>query len=310
MPGKASKLLKQPESTVLGLYGRRGSGKSCLAAWYAISAHKAGYPVFFTPESYLKGFGTPLDLDSLVRLDAELQGALVVLDEVQTLLNSRRSMAFASFMLSSWLVQVRKRRCRVIYTTQMPRDVDKRLVDQTDIHAHCRSFNDGETIFALYTDTQGQWSPWLDRHADGMSFDRWANARKTRAGWLRRADQVWPYFDTYAVADLMDILGLDRDRVMRGVQDHEETDKLDLLREEIAVLVGEGVNGIHPGNFSKRLEERRGLRIAPQQLGHLLSELGLPKTPKRTGAWYFLPTPAEIDDWKAGVSTVSNGDAG
>ena len=143
-----------PASIVLGLLGRRGSGKSSVGCYLARSAHRAGVPVYYTPESYLR-FGTPLELDQLVDLDEELTGALVVLDEAHNLFDRRRGMTFATYMLSNWLTQVRKRRCRVIYTAQYGAHLDLRLADQTDLHGFCVPFNAGRTISVTLVDTQG-----------------------------------------------------------------------------------------------------------------------------------------------------------
>ena len=291
-PEKLTPLPVGAQSLVIGLVGRRGSGKSLVAAWLAYERHRAGGKVLFTPSGFLR-FGTPLDLEELVTLDEELQGALVVLDEVHLLLDRRNTMSFASRMLSTWLVQVRKRRCSVIWTTQSGRDIDRRLEFQTDVHGHCESFRDGKTVTVEFVDTQGRWSPGIDR----VPSRYWDSARKRQYRILRRADSVWPLFDTLAVGDLADILGLTRERITDALHGSADTVGEDAVISLIYELSTAGKSAVQPGEMSGLLR-RQGIEAKPPQVGALLGTLGLEKTRTKLGASYLLPEPGDLDAWR------------
>lgn len=109
-------------------------------------------------------------------------------------------------------------------------------------------------------------------------------------------DREWPFFDTYAVADLHEILGLNRERMMagNGTRDVDRDPVEVAVIETLAVLVAAGKEWVRPGELSRMLRTSKGVEAGAPQLGALLGSLGLEKRSNNRGAWYLLPDEAGL----------------
>jgi hypothetical protein len=275
------------------LLGRRGSGKSAGMAWYARSAFEAGKPVFFWPEGFLR-FGTSFDMRDLVSLSDSLDGGLILIDEAHTVMDARRSMSFVSFALSHFITQLRKRKASLLMTTQYGNTLDRRLQDQVDYHGFCSTLNGGRTIQIKWKDTQGRWSP-------PGSGTRAEPPRKRLTVTIRRAQRIWPYYDTYAVASLADVLRIDRESVIGSGRVDKTVTELPIVRQAVIAAVEAGSQWIQPGNFVWTIQETYQLEISPPQLGKYLAGLGLPRTKQSSGTFYQLPPADQLEEWKSGA---------
>jgi len=292
-----SKLPGGSPSTIALLLGRRGSGKSLAAACYAKSTYDLGNPVFYWPKGFLT-FGEPFEMNELVRLDTKISGGLIVIDEAHTAMDSRRAMTFANFALMSFITQLRKRKASLIMTTQFGNTLDKRLGDQVDMHGECSTLDGGRTVLIKWKDTNGQWS------APGAgTSDKIPRKRVNQL--IRRADSIWPFYDTYAVADLVDVLGLTRESIVGKTGGRDPERDASVVREAIIDAVQAGSEWLQPGNFALTIAEKYGLRISGPQLGWVLGELGLPRTKRNTGTYYQLPAREELEAWKTGALVLA-----
>ena len=109
-------------------------------------------------------------------------------------------------------------------------------------------------------------------------------------------DREGPFFDTYAVAKLHDILALDRERVMgrSGSEDAGRDPVEAAVVETLAVLIAAGRVRVRPAELSGILRTGKGVTVKPPQLGALLGSLGLQRGRDNVGAWYELPSEAAL----------------
>ena len=131
-------------SFVMGFFGERGSGKSAVMAYYGIQDWKRGRRIIYYPESFgLKIPGaiglSPRDLGVIPEM---LDGATILIDEIQELLSKFRTNSTLSLQLMSLLRQVRKRGANVIFTSNDPDGINRSVADQTDMHATCQMITD------------------------------------------------------------------------------------------------------------------------------------------------------------------------
>jgi hypothetical protein len=118
------------ESTVFGVLGPRRRGKSLLANYLCGEVAKAGGRVLHRGNL---SFGEVLDVHWLLDQNpAELGNVLVYLDEIQSLLDSRRSASIFATLISHNLIQSGHLGMSIIWTTQFERRVSRDLIDQTD----------------------------------------------------------------------------------------------------------------------------------------------------------------------------------
>ncbi len=118
------------ESTVYGLLGPRRRGKTLFANYLCAEVAAAGGRVLHRGNL---SFGELLDIQWLLDQDpTELSDTLVYLDEIQSLLDSRRSASVFATLISHGLIQSGHIGMSIIWTTQFERRVSKDMIDQTD----------------------------------------------------------------------------------------------------------------------------------------------------------------------------------
>lgn len=289
------KLPQLAPSTIALLLGRRGSGKSAAMACFAKSAYEAGKPVHYWPEGFLK-FGESFEMQDLVKLDRKISGGLICIDEAHTALDNRRSMSFANFALSHFITQLRKRKASLIMTTQFGDTLDRRLQDQVDMHGQCSTIDRGRSVLINWKDTNGQWS----RPGAGQDV---RIPRKRIRQLIRHVDDIWPYYDTYAIADLADVLGLTRESIMGGGGVDTEKE-MKAVRTAVIEAVREGSEWLMPGNFAETINTKHGLNLSSPRLGKYLGELGLPRTKRSAGSYYQLPPLDGLEAWLSGAMVL------
>ena len=310
MPGRRNKTKLMEQAKIYGLLGRRGSGKSLVGCHFCAQAAKKGRRIYFSPPGLLTlgengraGFPPettiPLDLEALVMLDEELTDALIFLDEIQVLLNSRRSMTFGNYMLSNFLTQIRKRRATLLYTSQFAHSLDFNLREQTDVHMQCRALVDGEVIEVMARDTWGTISK--TPFVLNQRMDTRAKALFT----LRHGRSLWHLYDTNAVQSVATTLGITKDAVVSKYHGGQQ-DSIDAaIRSVIYEQVRAGAAMIQPANFASLLARRYGINVSADVLAKALGRIGLPKSEMKNGVWYFLPDLAELQDWMDGIGRAS-----
>lgn len=124
---------------IIGICGLLGQGKTLFLTRIGYYDHKEKRTV---KANYMVSFGelvNPRDL-----LEFELENCTLLLDEINTFLDSRVS-GEAERYLDYFFLQSRKRNVSVIYTAQMIHMVDRRLREITDIFFRANKTNKGFT---------------------------------------------------------------------------------------------------------------------------------------------------------------------
>lgn len=116
---------------ITGIFGDLGSGKSLLASILGIYNHKIGKNVYANYKLEYSEKINPIDL-----LNFELENCALILDEANTILDSRLN-SNANRLLGYFVLQSRKRNVNIFYTAQIAGSVDLRLrlVTSRPIHA-------------------------------------------------------------------------------------------------------------------------------------------------------------------------------
>lgn len=116
---------------VIGIIGPKGSGKTVLLAYLL-------YKDYLSGRSIVSNFDLAFDhkqrnFSELVKLPDFLQNATAGYDEFHLAVDSRRSTSKTNIDFDTFLSQLRKLNCILIYTTQIFEKLDKRVRNQTDI---------------------------------------------------------------------------------------------------------------------------------------------------------------------------------
>ena len=125
--------MEYPISCVLGA---RGSGKTLFMTSLAYAYHKEGkkiyanYHLIDIPYKHIT-------FEELAALPAELNDAIVLLDEIQIGADAYEVFKKSNKMITTFATQLRKRRITLFYSTQVFKMATKRLRDQTNFLMTC-----------------------------------------------------------------------------------------------------------------------------------------------------------------------------
>lgn len=312
----------QADSTVYGLFGDRGEGKSCAMAYMGLRAAAAGRKVLYTPADFDFKYGEAVDLVDLIQMADKLSGATILMDEMQVLLSKWRVATAVSWSLRTFFQQIRKRGCNVYFTTNSPSELDSTLQDQTDYHGYCHRFVDPrcsksplrehltdckDTIMVSFTDTQGTHG----LVADPLS----GNKRRKRGRWyVHPALPIYTTYNTFAIADVADMMAITRDKIVQDSAERRSMMTLeqikDLMREQIIPsIVEKGFNAIRPTELAKQIAadftvDGKPLVLTPEILGHAFTKLGLERDRRTLGSYWILPEKEELEAWKLGMARI------
>jgi hypothetical protein len=318
-PPDATKIPVRSQSYVIGLFGKKGSGKSIVLCYFGLDAIEHGRQVYYYPRDYGLVGGTPMEPEELVSIPEKLDGATVLIDEIQELLSKYRTNTLASQNLMAMFRQVRKRSSDVIFTSNDPGSINHGVVGQTDIHGFCTFYQDhrcdnrefhlkscDDLVVTQWTDTQG---------AHGTIPDR-KDGRKRYPAMLPRVKRFYGYYNTESIADPVDLYKISKRTILASQAEEKlgmtwaEFD--DLLRNEIVpslVFADNPVTTIVPGGFVRLLMRERKINIDPTSLGVRLASLGLTRTRNSRNNTYALPPADRMLDWQDGLWNASDPDA-
>ena len=115
--------------------GRRGAGKTLSMVKDAYLYYKNGRRIITNMNSIK--FGEKMSNEEILKLskDSDIYNCVLVIDEIQLLFDSRRSMKKENITFSNFIQQIRKRGIIMLGTTQFDNTIDKRLRDHCDIIA-------------------------------------------------------------------------------------------------------------------------------------------------------------------------------
>lgn len=114
---------------IIGISGLLGSGKTLLMTIIGKSSHDRGREIY---SNYYTKFSKMIDPYELLKF--ELNNCTLLLDEIQTLFDSRISSSEINRLSSYFFLQTRKRNVNLIYTSQLLGAVDLRLRFITDFN--------------------------------------------------------------------------------------------------------------------------------------------------------------------------------
>ncbi len=113
--------------------GRRGAGKTLTMTKDAYKYHLSGYKVYSNIELDFAEFMSNEEILDIDKTD--LREIILVIDEIQLLLDSRRSSRKGNLNFSYFIQQIRKRKIIILCTTQFSGTVDLRLRQHVDVVA-------------------------------------------------------------------------------------------------------------------------------------------------------------------------------
>jgi len=318
LPDWAIPILQQ--SYVAGFFGDRGSGKSAVMAYYGIAESDRGRPIFYYPEDFgLLGVeAEPMGPEELVSFPDRLNGATVLIDEIQEVLSKFRTNSTGSQLLMAFFRQVRKRGTNVIFTSNDPGGINGALANQTDIHGMCNMLSDKrcyragyhlrsckDTVRVILKDTQGK---------HGLTEGR-KDGRKGFVQHVAGIGDVYRWYNTRAIADPAAVMGMSKNGIFATRAQAELGMSYDDFEKQlrdviIPQLVMDGWESLAPSNFVQKLKEDLDLppkentgnkTLDPRILGRRLTNIGLTSSRKAKGMIYDLPPLEYLTAWQDGV---------
>ena len=256
------------DSTVIGLHGFRGSGKSLLATYLCAHAHYMfGTKIF---HNNVLNFGETIDVEDLIDLTEDVTNAIILIDEIQTIGDSVRATSTLSYLFTQMLMQLRKRKIIIIWTSQNLRQLNSRILWQTDFLVECatpQGDNAGKIVLFEIV-SNGTVSP---------------EGQKKR-GRLYRAERFWNYYDTQAIVDSTKSIMIDSNFVKQQRKNQEKEKVREILTEaskQYDELYLEEIKGIL---------EQNGIIQTDNMLGRWLKDILEPHNIVRTreGRVYYL----------------------
>ena len=232
-----------PDSTIVGVFGPRGSGKSLLVTWLAYQRYCQGLPVFYNPKGLLTfpprkgGVCEFLSLKDMAFLDlGGYERAFVFWDEIQRVLSKFRASTTASFLMNGALQQTRKLGMDLGVTSNAVSQLDGGLTEQLNIHGKLdgrleyrlrKRVPNGDYVIVQWTDTHGIMGKGPNRFVKGAQIDN--RIRLPRK--ISHLSDMFPYYNTKAIADPMEVLGLTADEMRAaGLERDSGISRTDLVK--------------------------------------------------------------------------------
>lgn len=253
-------------SLVIGFVGPRGSGKSVGAARTVILEYMLrGKKVWSNMEI---GFNLiangksgpvvslPLDRLTLEELDEVYSNGIIYCDEVNLMMEARRSMSRENLMLGYVLQELRKRRLTIIWSAQSEMHCDDRLRFQTDIIIAC-----SDLAITNPKCEMGKFSKWKAYDFSGVV--KGESHRNTKDMlFYEGVESNKPFWNTYNSWEIQDIKATTR-------QD-EQQEEAERIAAEIAEHMKSGNSRLHRRELWRKYDllDDRSMQV---RIGKLLS---------------------------------------
>lgn len=196
-------------SLIIGYVGARGSGKSNAAARTIILDYMmlgklvwSNMDIEFNLIKDGKAINMksqPLNRLSLVELDDVFKNGLIYLDEVNLMMEARRSMSQENLMLSYIVQQLRKRKLNILWSAQSEMHCDDRLRFATDIFITCQDISINRPNCGI-----GELSLWKAHDYSGVIKGRTPNDSKS-AIFFEGIQWNKPWWNTYDTEQIQDL---------------------------------------------------------------------------------------------------------
>lgn len=313
---------KLPKTTVIGIFGPKGSGKSLLAAMLARRQYRrsgGNRPLLYFPEDYNHEDGEFISLPEMYTGSERMRNAIIIWDEAQVLLNKFRSMTHGNRSLLAFLQQIRKRGCHLYYTSNAPKQLDRALGEQTDWHAFVEILEDSncakdplehipnchDTMVIDWVDTQGAHG-YDARFRDGRFRDR--GFINGLVNWYGSG-----LYNTFATADLQEVASMDADAIRKA---HDEKG-LGIPYPEFVSRMVEWIEGqimtqdpppkwLIPARFAETIAKQTKNKVTPSAntVGLACRDLGLAQSRSNKARRYELPAKIDVERglWRVGLA--------
>ncbi len=260
----ASGLSLLVESSVLGIHGIRGQGKTLFATYLALHAQETlGAKVF---HNGCLTFGEHVQVEDLISLTDKLKNAVILIDEIQTIQDSYRATGTLSYLFTQMLMQLRKRKLVIIWTSQNLQQLNSRLLFQTDFLCQTKYDKTNEILFWKMI-SQGTVAP------RGLE----------KIGRVWRVNRFFKYYDTEQLVDPTTAITLTSEGI-RQSQEQQIKDRFYLVMEEIKKAGYDQLlfKEIH------RVMKNNDLNLTEHKLGKWLKETyGNPKKTEEGRLYFF-----------------------
>ncbi|GIV82898.1 MAG: hypothetical protein KatS3mg051_2252 [Anaerolineae bacterium] len=132
-------------------------------------------------------------LDGIILMRPWFRDLYLLLDEIQTALNNRRSMGKLAVNFATMLTMIRKRRVDCTFTTQMPQTIDVQTLYQVDLFVEVETAEQMHEVRLYCHDWWGQYT--------GMNWRKRWPPRRWEADWVipisvRDPRQIFRLYDT------------------------------------------------------------------------------------------------------------------
>lgn len=253
-------------SLVIGFVGPRGSGKSVGAARlvildFMLKGKKVWSNMEIAFNRLNNGNATllaslPLDRLSMEELDKVYTDGIIYVDEVNLMMEARRSMSQENLMFSYILQQLRKRRLTIIWSAQSEQHCDDRLRFQSDIIIACSDMSITNPKCGI-----GELSKWQAYDFSGIVKGKSHRNTKDML-FYEGIESNKPFWNTYSTWEIQDTKSASR-------QDEQQAEA-ERIAAEIAAEMKAGLSRIHRRELWKKYDllDDRGMQV---RIGKLLS---------------------------------------
>ena len=139
--------------------------------------------------------------------DRSIHDGILLIDEVQSLGASTKWNSNINFGLNQFLVQIRKDRLEIVFTTQYPRGLDRGVLEQIDLFVECRKIGDGYGVAFAIHDWKAQFTPpkrkrpWPPFWHEADWYHAWFGVKNTYGHYPEQAHIIPRYWqDTFGDA--------------------------------------------------------------------------------------------------------------
>lgn len=131
--------------------GRRGCGKTLTMVKDALKFYNKGWTIYSNFNVYIPH--KRLSNQDIINLpNTNINDCVLLIDEIQTIIDSRRSMKGDNLNFSYFIQQIRKRNIILLCTTQFTRTTDLRLREHVDVIVKPKMIHKYPVVEAVYID--------------------------------------------------------------------------------------------------------------------------------------------------------------
>ena len=309
-----------PPSQVMGIFGEKGSGKSLLAAWMAERRRRmTGAQILHFPETYNHVNGQPISITEMALGSDRMNGAILIWDEAQVLLNKYRSASTANRALIAFLTQIRKRGAYLYYTSNSPKQLDRALGEQTDVHGYCTKKTDprcerfsvkgGGPKRHLKDCRDYLKISWVDTQGSQGFNPLMKDKRLRRLEVLMGIVKYYGLYNTLAQVQQHEIDAVSKDSLAEAREDAGTGIEFAEFKEMMAGWIVKLIRESDPrptrivvSTFARTIAADTGLTISAERVGRACRELGLKSQRSEKGRWYELPDADTLHLWERGLA--------